>query len=205
MKQLEEIQKAEEQLIKIKQELEIVQKKLDKNITRQIEQKERKRKIAFLEVNEIKRVFVSPITDNPVVYMKGYSHLMKKELWNHNYEYQQMWYTFTEEFKKIPSIVELNKRIDRLNGEIEKLRDTGDYNNLSEKINCLERDQRFKERTIENLKDIGQFRQYAKDVKVTKERREKESTITERKKKFQEKIEKEYLPMMKKSVVDYIK
>jgi len=203
MKQVEEIQKAKSQLAKIKHDIEEAQSKLNKNITEQIEQKETKRKKAFNEINTIKKAFVSPITDNPEVYISGSSHLMKKELWEQSYEYQQMWYTFMKEFKKIPRVMDLTKTIDRLEKEISDLR-TVDYDKLLEKINDLERDQRIKERLIENLKEIGWFRQYAKGVGATVERQKIEAVISERKENFQKKIEKEYLPLMKKSANKYI-
>lgn len=198
MKQAEEIQKAEAQLTKIKQEIETVQNKIDKNITKKIEQKERERKSAYDGIVAIKEAFVSPITDEPRAYIKGSSHLMKKELWKHSYEYQQMWYTFTEEVKRIPKVVKLNKTIDRLENEIDDLA-TRDYNELLRKIDGLERDQRIKERLVENLKDVGWFRQHAKDARATEERQKNVKTVAERKKNFQKKIEKEYLPLMKKS------
>ena len=204
MKQAEEIQKAEAQLTKIKQEIETVQNKIDKNITKQIEQKERERKSAYNEIVAIKEAFVSPITDNPKVYISGSSHLMKKELWKYSYEYQQMWYTFIDEYKKIPKIVKLNKTVDRLENEINELKATGDYDELLRKINDLERDKRIKERFVENLKGVGWFRQHAKDAIATEERRKNAEIVAEKKKKFQKKIEKEYLPLMRKSVDKYI-
>ena len=204
MKQLEEIQKAENQLIKIKQELLTVQKKLDKNITRRIEQKEGERNVVFIEIAEIKEAFVSPITDAPRQYVGGYSHLMKKELWNQTYECEQMWHIFADEVKKIPEIMELNKTRDRLENEICDLRATGDYDDLLGKIDELKRNQRIKERLVENLKSIGWFRQYAKDAIATEERRKNAEIVAERKKDFQKKIEKEYLPLMKKSLDKYL-
>lgn len=204
MKQAEEIQKAEVQLTKIKQELETVQKKLNKDITKKIVQKERKRKVAFNETRAIKEAFVSPITDAPAQYINGSSHLMKKELWEHSYEYQQMWYIFVDEYKKIPKIVKLSKTINRLDNEIDELEARGDYKDLTQKITDLKRNQQIRERFVENLKNVGWFRQYAKDARATEERQKKEAIITERKRIFQKKIEKEYLPLMKKSADKYI-
>ncbi len=156
------------------------------------------------KIKKLKIIFVEPCSTNAKNFVRGFGNAIDEDIrrkikemdipsfdiWNTPqkklFSLSQKW------FNNLPEIKKLRKEQERVFEEITNKK-TSDYRKLEIKKYDFERNIRNKEKFIENLKDLGFFREYAKQ-------RKKAGIETQQKKEQEEKM-----PAFEKWLIDNYK
>lgn len=210
MNQKEEIGKIEKELeekeIKLKQLKVKLEEKYGSTI-QAISITEKKRSKLFNEIHSILMEKVKIFSNNPTQYIDGSSHEINSDITNKirqieeetgqnifnkstGYIWQDIYHTIIHGALRIKK---LEKEINEIEEHLKKCR-SEDYEELQEKIEDVTRRISWLKNRIIRISDIGYFRQWAKDIKNTENRRKEERGEEKAIEMFKTYFKKEFLP-----------
>jgi hypothetical protein len=217
MNQKEEIEKHQKKIDELKLKLdkaEHIFKTKYGYVTEKIEELTARRNELWAEQDKLLTMVAKVLSDNPEQFKHGYTNMLKKEIisrgdavgedqWRYTDRDagQVVWDKYNHFQKESPEFQKIKKELDAIWKQEDNLKAiTKGYSDACEQIKELNDEIKWEKQFIEQLKNIGWFRQYSKEQKERDIKNARQSEMDKEMDKFRAWFDENYLPKMKKAI-----